>query len=382
MRRELPNGRVVWLARYTGPDGQRRYWKPTWNRGSATFRLKRDAQQAIDEAYERVYGVGLDAMTVGTYAETWTDRYPRSERTDATNGGRVRAVLDLDVAGQPFRAWPIADLRRRHVHELVAGMLADQGRAPAGAAAILRTLSAMAEDAITDEVCEVNPFKGVRVKANDPRARKRSRQIRVWTFEQMHGFADAAALPRLSETGEEVDRTRQQASAEVIAGQYRRAMIRTLSDTGLRLGEVLALRRADFDGDQLRSRGNAHNGRITEGDTETKKHVRSVPVPPGLRQLLRELPMRIDTTLLFPTARGNVWTTRNFYRAVWDPTRLRTGLEITPHECRHSYVSHLRAAGIDDADLARVAGHELGTMISRYTHPLERSDEEIRRVIG
>lgn len=163
---------------------------------------------------------------------------------------------------------------------------------------------------------------------------------------------------------------------------FRRAMIRTLSDTGLRLGEVLALRRADFDGEHLHSRGNAHNGRITDGDTETKKHVRTVPVPPGLAQLLRELPKRIDTPMLFPTARGNVWTQRNFYRAVWDPTRLRTGLEITPHECRHSWVTHLRAAGVDDADLARVAGHELGTMISRYTHPLERSDEQIRRVIG
>jgi hypothetical protein len=45
-------------------------------------------------------------------------------------------------------------------------------------------------------------------------------------------------------------------------------------------------------------------------------------------------------------------------------------------------VTHLRAAWIDDADLARVAGHTLDTMISIYTHALERSHEAIRKVIG
>lgn len=42
----------------------------------------------------------------------------------------------------------------------------------------------MAEDAITDEVADVNPFRGVRVRANDPRATKGIRGPRVFTFEQ------------------------------------------------------------------------------------------------------------------------------------------------------------------------------------------------------
>lgn len=54
----------------------------------------------------------------------------------------------------------------------------------------------------------------------------------------------------------------------------------------------------------------------------------------------------------------------------------------SPHEVRHSYVTHLRAAGIDDADLARVAGHTVETMISVSTHALERSHDAIRRAIG
>jgi hypothetical protein len=42
----------------------------------------------------------------------------------------------------------------------------------------------------------------------------------------------------------------------------------------------------------------------------------------------------------------------------------------------------LRAAGIDDADLAQVAGHAVETMLGTYTHALGRSHDRIRQVIA
>ena len=45
-------------------------------------------------------------------------------------------------------------------------------------------------------------------------------------------------------------------------------------------------------------------------------------------------------------------------------------------------MTHLRAAGIDPADLAAVAGHTVETATARYTHALGRSDDRIRQVIG
>lgn len=53
-----------------------------------------------------------------------------------------------------------------------------------------------------------------------------------------------------------------------------------------------------------------------------------------------------------------------------------------PHECRHSYVTHLRAAGVNDADLAEIAGHRVETMLARYTHSLGGSMGAIREAIG
>jgi integrase len=157
---------------------------------------------------------------------------------------------------------------------------------------------------------------------------------------------------------------------------------RCLSDCGLRLGELLGIERSDLDGDTLRIRGNAHNGVYTPGDQPTKRHVRTVPVPPSLLALLRALPARIDTPLLFPTPTGKLWWERNFYRDVWAPAVRSSGLVCTPHDLRHSWVTHLRAAGIDPADLAAIAGHTVETATARYTHPLRRSDEAVRALVG
>jgi site-specific recombinase XerD len=54
---------------------------------------------------------------------------------------------------------------------------------------------------------------------------------------------------------------------------------------------------------------------------------------------------------------GRMWRKRSFYRDIWKPAQQASGLDIRPHECRHSYVSHLRAAGINDAALADPPTH-------------------------
>jgi integrase len=357
VKRRNPSGEIVWVGRYTGRDGRRHIAKPRWNGGKGTFDLKREAQRAIDEAY----GLSDRPDTLGEYLATWTTRHPRSERTNATNEHRIGRVLDVEVEGIPLKQWPMRELRRRHALALVDHMLRVQGRATTGVVGILRSLSAMAEDAITDEVTDLNPFKGIRVRANDPRAKKKRRQIRVFSFEEMHRFAKAA-------------------------GPYE-AMVRVFTDTGMRLGEVLPLRRDDFDGETLKIRRTAHEGTILDGTkTDHSEHDagRTVPVPATLAWML-EAQMQLngeDCDLLFTTPTGRMWRERNFYRDLWKPAQQRSGIDIRPHECRHSYVTHLRAAGINDADLAEVAGHRVETMLARYTHAVGKSFGTIRRVIN
>ncbi len=357
IKRRYPSGETVWLARYTGRDGKRRMAKPGWNGGRGTFDRKQEAQQAIDEAY----GLSDRPDTLGEYFATWTERHPRSDRTNATNMHRISRVTDVEVEGIALKDWPMHELRRRHALVLVDHMLRVQGRATTGVVGILRSLSAMAEDAITDEVADLNPFKGVRIRANDPRAKKKRRPIRVFSFEEMHRFAKAA-------------------------GRYE-AMVRVFTDTGLRLGEVLPLRPEDFDGETLQVRRTAHEGEILEGTKTDHGEFdagRTVPVPATLAWLLgAQIQLSApNSNLLFTTPTGRMWRERNFYRDLWRPTQKASGLDIRPHECRHSYVTHLRAAGINDADLAEIAGHRVETMLARYTHAVRGSSDAIRATIG
>lgn len=81
------------------------------------------------------------------------------------------------------------ELHRRHAGELVAKMLTDQGRSSGGARNILRSLSAMTEAAVTDEVCELNTRLRVKVRDDDRPATKHARRLRVWSFDGMHAFA-------------------------------------------------------------------------------------------------------------------------------------------------------------------------------------------------
>lgn len=349
--------KVKWKARYTAADGSRPS-AGTFARKGPCKAPSADASCCAQHAIDAAYGqqVEADPKTVGEYAATWMARYPRSRATSQTNDKRLAVLLPVKVHGRALRDWPLRELRRRHGVELVRILLVDQGRAAKGARGILGVLATMIEDAITDELLDGNPFRGVKIRATDPRVVKAPRATNIYTFEQMHEFAAAAGIYE--------------------------GMIRVMADCGLRLGEACGLDRADFWGDHLSLRGTAHpDGSFTEGDTSTKKHVRDVPLSAATAALI--VP-RIDTMVLFATPTGKRWHHTHFYKTVWSPARLAcpSMANATPQDFRHSWVTNLRAAGIDVADLAQIAGHTVKTASNVYTHSLGRSDDAVRRAIG
>jgi integrase len=167
-----------------------------------------------------------------------------------------------------------------------------------------RVLSAIAEDAITDEVCDLSPFRGVRIRANDPRAKKKPRPICVFSFEEMHRFAKAA-------------------------GCYE-ATVRFFTDTGLRFGEVLPLRREDFDGETLQVRRTAHEGQILEGTSRAPRPTTASPTPAASSRCQRPWPgcSKPRSRRAIPTAisssrppRGRLWRERTFCCDLWRKPR-------------------------------------------------------------
>ena len=389
-KRRNPSGDVRWVARYTNRDGQRKT--------AGTFKLKGPcrtpadgywsdstwvgccAQHAIDAAYERESKPRpVRTDTLGAYAGLWPSVHPRSKRTNDENLWRIGVVLAIEIEGIELRHWVMSDVRRRHTLGVQARLL-EQGRSAEGATGILRAMSAMTTDAIDDEICESNPWLRLGVRLNDPRVKRAARPKRVWTMEQMHAFAAAAAQVRSLDRDEPTE-------VETWRAVYAQPMIRLLSDCGLRLGELPALERSDLRPGWLRVRQTAHESEVQPG-TKTTHHKpqdeqwRDVPVPPSTETLLRAMPPRIDTPLLFPTPRGRIWRERNWRRDIWAPAQNAMGIDPRPQEFRASWESILAGAGVDRADLGKYAGHSVQTANARYVQPLDRSAERVRSAIG
>jgi integrase len=244
----------------------------------------------------------------------------------------------------------------------------------------MRAMSAMTTDAIEDELCEGNVWLRLGVRHNDPRLQKRPRAKRIWTMEQMHAFAAAAAHVRDSDPDDPTQ-------LDLWRAVYAEPMIRLLSDCGLRLGELPPVERAGLRPGWLRVRSVAYEGEILEG-TKTTHHKpedeqwRDIPMPPSTEAILRRLPPRIDTLLLITTPTGKLWRERNWRRDVWTPACKAIGMDPRPQEFRASWESHLRAAGVNPEDLAAYAGHSVATANSRYVQGLGRSADDVRRAIG
>lgn len=113
--RTNPSGERVWIARATDSNGKRRH------RG--TFKLRREAQEAIDRAYQEWEKWPITRDTVGENAADWTQRHPRSKRTNYDRDSKLRQVLNIEIEGRKLRDWPLAELERRHARDLVDHLL-------------------------------------------------------------------------------------------------------------------------------------------------------------------------------------------------------------------------------------------------------------------
>ena len=147
--------------------------------------------------------------------------------------------------------------------------------------------------------------------------------------------------------------------------------------SGLRRGEVFALRWADVDFERnlIHVRHSNTDGVI--GRTKTTSGERVVPMFGSFRKLLLETRAasryKDPEDFVFRSVTGaprlpNGWLKREFYTAL-----KRAGVEhFRFHHLRHSAVSQLIAQGANILELARVAGHADPSITLRvYSHLMD-----------
>ncbi|MGC8628406.1 MAG: tyrosine-type recombinase/integrase [Acidimicrobiales bacterium] len=341
-RRVWPSGTVTYEASWFDASGQRH----TENYDTAA-----EADAARQERLrERRRGRSGDPSGGRVTVAEWHERWSSTRRVRATTLEREASIWRLYIA-PVLGSLRLGDLRRSDVAAWVAG-LESEGLAPATIVRSLGVLSKLLDDAVTEELVDVNPAAKVRAPE-------------VPVSEQR--FLDADELRRL----------------EAATPEHWRLVVPFAAATGLRIGEIAALRVRDID---VPSRSVTVRATVVDvsGDgprrrvhpPKTRAGARTVPsiTDPLAERLVAHIAGRglAYDDWLFTGPEGGPMTPRNWRERVWRPSVERAHLAPpapTPHALRHTAVAAWVAVGADLYTVSRWAGHSSVAFTTRvYGH--------------
>jgi integrase len=169
-----------------------------------------------------------------------------------------------------------------------------------------------------------------------------------------------------------------------------RALVYLGAYGGLRLGEMLALRRNRID--LLHARVDVATtladvrGQLLENPPKTRAGRRSVPIPRVVVDVLdRHLGAApgSPTDHLFTAPEGGPVRASGWRRRFWTPAVRGADLEgLRPHDLRHTAVALWIAAGASPNEIAARAGHvSVVTVLDRYGHLLPGGAERVNSAL-
>jgi integrase len=331
IRRRERNGRVSYLARHYGPEGRK---------VSKSFDRRKDASDWLTTVgNSKLTGSYVDPnrskVTVGPWAQQWIDsKVNLAPKTKDRYEGIIRAHIEPRWGKVPLSKVSHAELQR-----WIAGIDA----APATVRKVHRVMSQLLAWAVSDDRLAKNPAE----KISLPRVHQAER--RFLDHEQVHDLADAC-------------------------GDEYRLVVLFLAYTGLRWGEMAALRvhRVDF----LRRRVlvaesvTPIGGVMTFGPTKGHER-REVPLPHFLLEdMSRQIARSSQDDLVFTGQRGAVMRSQTFQRAALTKAAGELGIPgFHPHELRHTAASLAIASGADVKIVQQMLGHKSATLtLDLYGH--------------
>jgi integrase len=96
-------------------------------------------------------------------------------------------------------------------------------------------------------------------------------------------------------------------------------------------------------------------------------------------EAIDSMPRRIDTPILFPSARGGYIESEKFRYRVWTPAFKAAGLDHRRlYDCRHTFATWAIEQGIELWYLARIMGTSTTQLEDTYARWLQRTDDRIR----
>jgi integrase len=332
---KVPSGRhgkgMRWQARYVDDDGNER---------SKAFERKADAQRWLDSDVTTKLATGTyvtpeaGLITIEAVYDAWSGTQVHLAPTTAA----LRSSTWITHVKPQWGSVAVVDIKKSAVQAWVKKMTDDKVGVPTIHKAY-GLLSMVLSAAVEDHRMPRNPCDGLKMP--------KSKHVDRGYLSHAQVAALAAAVEHLPE------------------------VIRFLAYTGLRWGEMAALRVQDFD--MLRRRVNiswsvTECGKLVWGATKTRER-RSVPFPASLADELAALMVgKGREDLVFTGTRGAVLRGGNYrnryFAAAVERCRAAddTFPDITPHDLRHTAASLAISSGANVKAVQRMLGHAKASM--------------------
>ena len=343
-----------WVAQATVDAGERRrfYGK---TRAEANAKL-----QAALGAVRMGLPVPTDRLTVAEYLDDWLTGASRALRpsTASTYERHIRLHI-LPTLGR----LPIARLRPEQLDRLYAGLLA-KGLSRTSVQHIHAILRRSLSQATRRGVIARNPTDLI-----DP-PRRDHPEMQVLSVDQ------ARALLATARTGRHAD----------LEALYVLALT-----TGMRRGELLALRWADVDavkrtltvtGTLQRVKHPDGTSALERAQPKTKTSMRQIPLTAAAVDALKRHAQRqgqqravagsewTDTGLVFTNERGGAVEPRNLLSRSFAPLLTEAGIpHVRFHDLRHTAATLMAAKGVHTKVVSEMLGHaSIGITLDLYSH--------------
>lgn len=350
----IQRGERTWLVRvYTGRDanGKRRYV------GKTIHGTKKDAQRFLRKRLTEIdvgEFVEPSRRTVAEYLREWLETSAKArvrERTLENYASHVERYFLPAFGGKRL------DQLRRGGIQRVYNAMTERGLAPRTVRYAHSTLRSALQDAVKYQLLARNPADDVDLP------KKRRSERTVLTVEQVGAFLQASE------------------------GSRWHTLWMLLVTTGLRPGEALGLKWADFEGNRLRVQRvlvRPRGGGWHVDEPKTDRSRRSVTLPETLCKVLRQHrkhqaqerlkagPAYEDNDFMFAAKLGQPLDFRLLARRYFKPLLVEADLPaIRPYDLRHSHATLLLKAGEHVKIVSERLGHASIVMtMDVYSHML------------
>ncbi len=343
-KRFLSSGKPVYDLRYRGTNG-RQYKK--------TFQTSKEAKSfEADLRVSRSNGTWIDPtkskLTLGIYSTNWlkTRVNLRIRTVELYQGLLVHQILPY------FDDVELGKITTGSIRLWYAALLQNSGLAQSTVAKAYRLLRTILNSAIEDGHIKINPcsIKGAGIAKSPERP--------IASIEEVFSLADA------------------------IENKFRLTIL-LATFGGLRLGEILALKRQSFDLVNLsvnvcRQLQELSDGRYYIEKPKTEAGSRTVMLPKFMEaEITRHLDNYVanESDSLVFTSSSNTPLRRGVLFRAWKRSRTKVGVEhLHFHDLRHTGNTFAASTGASTAELMARMGHASSEAALRYQHASKERD--------